>query len=70
MKFIYKPQDAYVKQVKVEIDDRSTLSEALESFEGFLLAAGYVFDGHVTITEYDDEDCCGCCGSNKNSPEE
>lgn len=46
--------------VTVKIDPQLNLSDVLESFERFLKACGYVFDGHVEIvSESEDEEYVG-----------
>ncbi len=47
MRFIYKELNAPI--VELSTADHITLAEALETFEQFLRACGYVFDGHVII---------------------
>lgn len=45
-------------RVRVEMSPQSDLSEVLEQFQGFLMAAGYSFDGNLTIEEeYKNEEC-------------
>lgn len=38
-------------EVTIKIDPQSNLSDVLESFERFLRACGYYFDGHLDIVE-------------------
>lgn len=46
--------------VTVKIDPQLNLSDVLESFERFLKACGYVFDGHVEIvSEFENEEPFG-----------
>ena len=44
------------EEVTIKIDPHSNLGDVLESFERFLKACGYVFDGHLEIVpEFEDE---------------
>lgn len=46
MKFTYQ-FDENSRLVEVTLSPEASLSEVLESFEGFLFAAGYRFDGNL-----------------------
>lgn len=48
MEFIYQFSDVDPR-VSVRISPQATLDEAIQSFEGFLKAAGYIFDGELII---------------------
>lgn len=48
MEFFYQFRDGS-GSVVITLPADATLDEALNGFEAFLLAAGYVFDGHVEI---------------------
>lgn len=39
----------------IEIEQEATLLELIESFESFLKASGFVFDGKLDLTADDDE---------------
>lgn len=43
--------DVHTSKVAITLSPDSSLSEVLESFEQFLKAAGYIFDGVIDITE-------------------
>jgi len=44
------------EEVIIKIDPQSSLGDVLESFERFLKACGYHFDGHVEIvSEFENE---------------
>jgi len=43
--------DRFSPKITFQLDPSSTLSEVLESFESFLRASGYVFDGMIDIIE-------------------
>ena len=43
--------DTVKETVTIEIHEGSSLSEVLDTFERFLKACGYHFDGNVTIEE-------------------
>jgi len=43
-------------EVTVSVDPHGNLSDILESFERFLRACGYYFDGHLEIVDIDDFD--------------
>jgi hypothetical protein len=38
-------------KIEITIDSQSTLTEVIESFENFLKACGYVFNGHLDIVQ-------------------
>lgn len=42
--------------ISMRIDPQSSLSDVLESFERFLKACGYCFDGHLDIVNDDIDD--------------
>lgn len=48
MEFIYQYSDVY-PYVSVRLSPQATLDEAIRSFESFLKAAGYSFDGELVI---------------------
>lgn len=48
MEFFYQYSDKY-GSVKVTLPPDATLDEALVSFEAFLRAIGYIFDGELNI---------------------
>lgn len=48
------------EEVTIKIDPQCNLSDVLESFERFLKACGYVFDGRVEIvSEFENEESFG-----------
>lgn len=53
MEFFYEAQQGGTS-IRVTLPADATLGEALESFEAFLLAAGYHFDGQIDIIASDD----------------
>jgi len=50
MKFSYQYDEGRPK-VEMEINNDSTLPDVIQSFEDFLLACGYRFEGHLDLVE-------------------
>jgi hypothetical protein len=58
MKFTHSHTDydnRVLETISIEISEHSTLTEALDAFERFLKAVGYVFDGTINIVDEDDK---------------
>lgn len=55
MRFEYQWDENSYKVV-MELPNSSTLPEAVEAFDRFLKAAGYVFDGTVDIVDSEEEE--------------
>lgn len=51
MKFIREQENG--TKVEIQIDDHSTLDEALEGFQQFLRACGYVIEYNEVVTIVD-----------------
>ena len=52
----HDPDNHYdVSDVLLQISNDATLDEICETFERFLLACSFVFQGHVRITEDEEE---------------
>lgn len=41
-------------KIEMTLDSQSTLTEVIQSFENFLKACGYVFDGNLDIVKEDE----------------
>lgn len=54
MKFTYQYNEN-APLIEVTMASDTTLVEAIENFEAFLRASGYVFDGVLDITEEENE---------------
>jgi hypothetical protein len=58
MKFTHSHTDydnRVLETISIEISEHSTLTEALDAFERFLKAVGYVFDGNINIVNEDEQ---------------